>query len=29
MKTGNVEGRLEQDFYGRSLAPLKMLTCAP
>lgn len=29
MKTGNVEGRLEQDFYGRSLAPLKMLTSRP
>lgn len=26
MKTGNMDGRAEQDFYGRSLAPLRMLT---
>ena len=26
MKTGNMDGRAEQDFYGRSLAPMRMLT---
>lgn len=25
MKTGNVEGRVEQDFYGRASAPLRMV----
>lgn len=29
MKTGNIEGRLEKDFYGRALAPMKLLTTRP
>lgn len=29
MKTGNLEGRQEQDFYGRSLSPMKLLTSKP
>ena len=29
MRTGNLEGRLEQDFYGRNLSPLKLLTSKP
>lgn len=29
MKTGNFEGRAEQDFYGRTTAPLKLLTSKP
>ena len=26
MKTGNTDGRVNQDFYGRSLAPMRMLS---
>lgn len=29
MKTGNLEGRAEKDFFGRSLAPLRCLTAKP
>lgn len=29
MKTGNLEGNVEKDFFGRSLAPMKMLTAKP
>lgn len=29
MRTGNLEGRPEQDFYGRSLSPFKLLTSKP
>ncbi|MCM1519274.1 MAG: 16S rRNA (cytosine(1402)-N(4))-methyltransferase RsmH [Lachnoclostridium sp.] len=29
MKTGNVEGRLEKDFFGRNQAPMKLLTSRP
>ncbi|WP_295731264.1 16S rRNA (cytosine(1402)-N(4))-methyltransferase RsmH [uncultured Muribaculum sp.] len=29
MRTGNLEGCLEQDFYGRNLSPLKLLTSKP
>ncbi len=29
MKTGNLEGRQQQDFYGRSLSPMKLLTSKP
>ena len=29
MKTGNFEGRAEQDFYGRTSAPLRLLTSKP
>lgn len=29
MKTGNIEGRQEKDFYGRSLAPLRLVTPKP
>lgn len=29
IRTGNLEGRLEQDFYGRNLSPLKLLTSKP
>lgn len=29
MKTGNLEGRQEKDFYGRNLSPLKLLTSKP
>jgi 16S rRNA (cytosine1402-N4)-methyltransferase len=25
MRTGNVEGRAEQDFFGRTLAPLRLV----
>ncbi|MDE5634588.1 MAG: 16S rRNA (cytosine(1402)-N(4))-methyltransferase, partial [Muribaculaceae bacterium] len=26
MRTGNLEGKLEKDFYGRSLSPLRPVT---
>ena len=26
MRTGNLEGRLEKDFYGRPLSPLRPVT---
>lgn len=29
MKTGNIEGKVEKDFYGRILSPLKCLTSKP
>lgn len=29
MKTGNLEGRQEKDFYGRTLSPLKLITAKP
>lgn len=29
MKTGNIEGRAEKDFYGRSLSPLRLITSKP
>lgn len=29
MKTGNLEGTLEKDFYGKSLSPLKLITSKP
>ena len=29
MRTGNVEGREQKDFYGRNLSPLKLLTSKP
>lgn len=29
MRTGNLEGRTEQDFYGRNLSPFKLLTTKP
>ncbi len=29
MRTGNFEGRAEQDFYGRSLAPMRLLSSKP
>ena len=29
MKTGNLEGKAEKDFYGRSLSPMKLLTSKP
>lgn len=29
MRTGNLDGRDERDFYGRSLAPMRMLTAKP
>ena len=29
MKTGNLEGKLQQDFYGRNLSPMKLLTSKP
>lgn len=29
MKTGNFEGKLEKDFYGRPLAPMKLLNARP
>lgn len=29
MRTGNFEGRGEQDFYGRSLSPMKLLSSKP
>jgi 16S rRNA (cytosine1402-N4)-methyltransferase len=29
MRSGNLEGRVEQDFYGRNLSPLKLLTSKP
>lgn len=29
MKTGNIEGRLEKDFFGRNQAPMKLLTSRP
>lgn len=29
MKTGNLEGKAEKDFFGRSLSPLKCLTSKP
>lgn len=29
MKTGNLEGRVEKDFFGRALSPLKCLTSKP
>lgn len=29
MRTGNLDGRLEQDFYGRNMSPLKLLTSKP
>ena len=29
MRTGNLEGEVRQDFYGRNLSPLKLLTTRP
>ncbi len=29
MKTGNLEGKIEKDFYGKALSPLKCLTSKP
>ena len=29
MKTGNIEGNVEKDFYGRNLSPLKLITSKP
>lgn len=29
MKTGNLEGRMEKDFYGRSLSPFRLITSKP
>ncbi|MCH5346444.1 MAG: 16S rRNA (cytosine(1402)-N(4))-methyltransferase RsmH [Muribaculaceae bacterium] len=29
MKTGNLEGTVDKDFFGRSLAPMKLLTSRP
>ena len=29
MKTGNLEGKMEKDFFGKSLSPLKCLTSKP
>lgn len=29
MKTGNLEGKTEQDFFGRNLSPFKLLTSRP
>jgi 16S rRNA (cytosine1402-N4)-methyltransferase len=29
MKTGNLEGNVEKDFFGRSLAPMRMLNAKP
>lgn len=29
MKTGNFEGKAQQDFYGRTLAPMRLLTSKP
>ncbi len=29
MRTGNLEGEVRQDFYGRNLSPLKLLTSRP
>lgn len=29
MRTGNLDGELRQDFYGRNLSPLKLLTSRP
>lgn len=29
MRTGNLEGREQKDFYGRNLSPLKLLTSKP
>lgn len=29
MKTGNIEGRQEKDFFGKSLSPLKLITSKP
>lgn len=29
MKTGNLEGKMEKDFFGKSLSPLKYLTSKP
>lgn len=29
MKTGNLEGKTEQDFYGRNLSPFRLLTSRP
>lgn len=29
MKTGNLEGKIEKDFYGRNLSPFKILTSKP
>ena len=29
MKTGNIEGRVEKDFYGRSEAPMKLINARP
>ena len=29
MKTGNLEGKAEKDFYGRSLSPMKLVTSKP
>lgn len=29
MRTGNLEGKTEQDFYGRNLSPFKLLTSKP
>jgi 16S rRNA (cytosine1402-N4)-methyltransferase len=29
MRSGNLEGRVEQDFFGRNLSPLKLLTSKP
>ena len=29
MRTGNVQGILEKDFFGRNLSPFKLLTSKP
>ncbi len=29
MRTGNIEGKIQQDFYGRKLSPFRMLTSKP
>lgn len=29
MKTGNIEGKVTKDFYGRNLSPLKLITSKP
>ena len=29
MRTGNLDGQLRQDFYGRNLSPLRLLTSKP
>ncbi len=29
MKTGNLEGDVEKDFFGRNLSPLKLITSKP